>query len=351
MTLGLDRGVSDLRRLSGADRGRQRFGEPPSRVPVVGQFGQRQRRVLAEGQLRVGGEGRGDTLVQGGSLAGQQVVVHGLVAEGVAERVQLAGPHHQLAAHRLAQGRVDRCGVEVGDIPQERVAHPAADHRGDAQQPLRRRVDAGDALENDVTDRRRQVGAPAGGDELLDEERIAISPIDDPVQQSRCRLGADDPTDQLADLLPTKRTEVHLHGPSGTHQLADGDRQAVRSDALGRPPRRHHDDGRRTHGVGHEQQEIARRLVGPMQVLDEDDERSVRGRGEELTGDPGEEPEAIGRVGGRGHPAIGAITGGQVAKDLGERCIRDGVGERQAGPGEHVRPSSASPGDELLEQP
>ncbi len=88
-----------------------------------------------------------------------------------------------------------------------------------------------------------------------------------------------------------------------------------------------------------------------MQVLDEDDERLGRGRGDELIGDPGEEPEAIGRVGGRGDPAVGAITGGQVAEDLGERCVRDGVGERQARPGEHVRPGSCEPGDELLEQP
>ena len=161
-------------------------------MPVVGQLGGRQRRVLAERQLGMGGQGHGDPIVQGGALAGQQIVVHGLVAEGVAERVVLAGPHHQLAAHRLAERRVDRRRVEVGDLAQQRVADPAADDRGDAQQPLRRRVDAGDTLEDDVADRRRQVGASAGGDELLDEERVALGPIGDRVEQAWRRLDADD---------------------------------------------------------------------------------------------------------------------------------------------------------------
>ena len=43
--------------------------------------------------------------------------------------------------------------------------------------------------------------------------------------------------------------------------------------ALGRPPRRDDHDGCRAHGVGDEQQEVACRLVGPVQVLDDDDER------------------------------------------------------------------------------
>ena len=100
-----------------------------------------------------------------------------------------------------------------------------------------------------------------------------------------------------------------MHGTPGADELAEGDRQAARRGrALGRPPRRDDHDGCRAHGVGHEQQQVAGRLVGPVQVLDDDDEWLDRSRGDELVGDPGEEPEAVGRVGGRGDVAGRAVA-------------------------------------------
>ena len=143
-------------------------------MPVVRQLRCGQCGVVAERQLGMGGEAHRHTLVQGGPLPRQEVAVHGLVAEGVAERVVVARGHHQLLAHRLAQRIVDRHRVGAGDLAQQCVAEPPPDDRGDAQQLPCLRVGAGDALEDEVADRGRQVVTATGGDELLDEERVAL---------------------------------------------------------------------------------------------------------------------------------------------------------------------------------
>ena len=125
---------------------------------------------------------RGNTFVESGPLTGQQVAVHGLVAEGVAEGVELSRPHHQLAAHRLTDRRVDGGGVEVGDVAEQGIAHAAPDDCGDTQQALGRRFGTRHTLEDEVADRGRKVFPSPGGDELLDEERVALAAFDDPVE-------------------------------------------------------------------------------------------------------------------------------------------------------------------------
>ena len=114
--LGLDRGVSQLCRPPGLNRRGQRLGDPAGRMPVVGELGGGQRGVLADGELRVASERHGDAFVQGCSFARQEIAVHGLATEGVAERVELADPDHQLATDRVAERRVERHRTEVGDV-------------------------------------------------------------------------------------------------------------------------------------------------------------------------------------------------------------------------------------------
>ena len=109
-------------------------GDSSGGMPVMGELARRQRRIVTEGQLRMSSQGDGDTLVERRPFARQEVAVHGLVAEGVAERVQVAGAHHQLAAEGVAQRRVDGGGVEIDDLAQQRVAEPTPDDGGDAQQ-------------------------------------------------------------------------------------------------------------------------------------------------------------------------------------------------------------------------
>jgi hypothetical protein len=114
--LGLDRGVGELGRPRSLYRCRQRLGDPAGRMPVVSQLCGGQRRVLADGKLRVTSERNSDTLMEGGSFAGKEVAVHSLAAEGVAERVQLADPDHHLAANCVAKSRVERHRIQIADV-------------------------------------------------------------------------------------------------------------------------------------------------------------------------------------------------------------------------------------------
>ena len=103
MHLRLDRRVGELGRLAGAHRCGERLGEPARGVPVVGQLAGRDCAVITERQFGVRGEAHGDAMVQGAAPAREQVAVHRLVAERVAERVVVARRHHQLLAHGLPQ--------------------------------------------------------------------------------------------------------------------------------------------------------------------------------------------------------------------------------------------------------
>jgi hypothetical protein len=289
--------------------------------------------------------------VQGGAFAREEVAVDGLAAEGVAERVQLTDPDHQLPTDRVAQGGVESDRVEIGDISEEWVADSAADHGGGLEEPLGRRVDPGDTLEDEVADRGREVGPTSGGDEFFDEERIAVGSIGDGIQEARRWRRPGELADQLADLARPQRAEDHLPRTPGPNELTEGDGQAGGTVALRWPARPNDHHTRRPNRVGDEQQQVAGGLVCPVEVLDDDHERLRRRCGDELIGNPCEEAEAVRRIGGRGHTAGRVVACRQVAEDLRERRVGDGVGEGQAGSGEDGCAVRSSTRRELVDQP
>jgi len=171
------------------------------------------------------------------------------------------------------------------------MADPTTDDGSDVEQVPCRNVDARHPLQDDVADGRRQVVTATGGDQFFGEERIAVGPGGDAVEQRRRGIAADDPSHQLGHVGGVEGVQAHVVGPSRAHQFTEGDRQSVGPVTFAGPPRDDEQDGRRTHGVGCEQQQIAGGLVGPVEVLDDDDERPVGRGGAQLAGDPGEEPD------------------------------------------------------------
>ena len=177
------------------------------------------------------------------------------------------------------------------------------------QEPLGRHVDPGDTLEDEITDGGREVGPASCGNELLDEERIAVGAIGDGVEEPRRWCGPGELTDQLSDLERPQRAERHLPRPSGADELTEGDRQTVGTVTIGWPPRCGDHHGRRPNRVGDEQQQVTGGFVGPLEILDDDHQRLRRGCGDKLVGDPGKEPEAVGRVARQGNAADPALAG------------------------------------------
>ena len=131
-------------------------------------------------------------------------------------------------------------------------------------------VEPGDALQQQVAQAARELAAlvAGGGEELLGEERVALRAGDDRVRQRRRQRGVGASREQRRQLLVLERPEL------------EHERRARAPDAVGEPA---HALGRRrlVRAVGREQQdppvvevvreeddEIERRGVGPVQILE-----------------------------------------------------------------------------------
>ena len=211
--LRLDRRVGELGRLAGAHRCGERLGEPARGVPVVGQLAGRDRAVITERQFGVRREAHGDAMVQRAAPAREQVAVHRLVAERVAERVVVARRHHQLLAHRLPQRVVDRRVVGGHHVAKERIAHSTADDRSDPEHLAGGPVESGDALQEQVAHGGRQLLAAAGRHELLDEERVSLGASRDAPRQTRRRFLAEDQPDEVRRLVIGERDQRERERP------------------------------------------------------------------------------------------------------------------------------------------
>ena len=113
-------GLDVHRRPAGAHRGGQRGRLVPGREVMV-----RDRGCALRAGRRAGLARLREPPVQVGALAGQQVVVHGLAQQRVAERVAIAVGHDDVSGHRLAQGVAQRARLQLRDGLEHRRARAA----------------------------------------------------------------------------------------------------------------------------------------------------------------------------------------------------------------------------------
>ena len=242
----------------------------------------RRRPVRRELRRRRGPAARelvGEPRVQLLALAGEDRRVDRLGQERVAEAEaarRLVGDEDAVL-DRPAQRLAHVALREPGRRAQQRVADVAPGRRGQAQQALRRPVEPGDALQQQVAQAARELAAlvAGGGEELLGEERVAFGAGDDRVVSAAGGRSAGVSREQRRQLVALERSEL------------EHERRARAPDAVGEPA---HALGRRglVGAVGREQQnpavvevvreeddEIERRRVGPVQIL----EHEQHGRG------------------------------------------------------------------------
>jgi len=143
----------------------------------LGDVAERLRAMLERGR---------DATVQRGVLAGQQVVVHGLADERVAEPVRRVGPDHE---HVVGDGLARALHRLGGGEPRDRLEQPVRDrpveHRRGAHDCVRDGREPLDAREQHVAQRLGQQPAVAvncarrrsrlgiGRQQLLGEQRVA----------------------------------------------------------------------------------------------------------------------------------------------------------------------------------
>ena len=370
-------GRTHLRGLAACShRGVERGVEVHRRAGVPGQLG-------GGAGRGAGGEGGGVGAVQPDPLPGQQVVVDGLAEQRVPERVVAAVGDEDVEVDRTAQTRVERGVVEPGDRAEHLVADPAPGHAGRAHHLTGGVVEAVEPDEQHIGQVDRElVGATVvrhgGADQLLDEERVALGAGHDVGghrAERRLRELGRELGDQVPDGALGQRAELDPADVAQSRPLGDLTAQRVAAvqvvGAVG-----DHQAGARD-GAGEEEGEhVAGRLVGPVGVLDHEQERSPTGGLDEQDVQRLEEFRAVqGAAGGLlreiagEHSAAGleagqrrvdggdlgdevGLVGGEAPEDLGEGEVRQGaVAEVEAVPGDDLPALGEGDVAQLRQQP
>ena len=247
--------------------------------------GERDREIA--GGMRVQGDlgGRGGRFgvlqgleklsVQPSSLAGQQVVVHGLGQQGMPEPVAVLPIGHQhLLVDGRAQGAVENARVQPGHLGEERIGRVRSGARHRADDRGRLVVEPVDAHQQQFGQCLRQHRVGAGVTEFLGVERVARCPPDDRPELGTCGFAAAGP-DQVDDVTVGERAELEAADARHPGPLRDRLPQRMAPvQVVGAVA----DD--EVHRVGEpagqqEPQQLAGGAVRPVRVLDDQQQRLV----------------------------------------------------------------------------
>ena len=358
---GLRQAGHGLGLAGGLQRGGERLLRPPRRDPVLGQLA---------GARPVGGEGPGEALVHVLALSRQQRRVRRLGDEGVTEPVAPRGAvgDEQPVVDRLAQRLDDLLLAERHGGGQDRRRHLAPRGGGEADDRPRRRLQALEVREQRVLEQPGELGlvAQRRGDQLLGEERVALRAGADRLDQLGAQRAVALAGDERRELVPRERSELHRERNPAAPQPGG---QPVHRVVLAHrvlPPRRDDEHAAVVDGVRQEGEEVERRPVGPVQVLEHQHDRRggaetlerrahrleqvqlrrarvpVRGRGER-------------RAGQQARQLLQPVEGGRAAQRperLDEREVGQGGSDEVDAPSrEHGRAAPARPLRQLAGQP
>ena len=352
MAGGLRRPADSEGLLTGLDGGTD--GDRPV-VGAAGVLGQ-----LGGGADRTAPVERGDEVgVQPGALAGEEVVVDGFAEERVAEGVRPAtGGGEHVGLDRGAERALELGSAEVGDGRQQSVAHLAPGHRDDADHATGRLVEPVEMDQQDVGELAGDLAGPGSAHKLLDEERVALGPVDDGDVLGLGHRRGVERADETAYVVVGERLEMEPVDATQPHPLSHLAAQWVAPvEIVGAVGDHERDTGE---VAGEEEAEhVARGLVGPVGVLDDDEECSLPGDGGEEVAERVVDVAAVeGLVARRGVAAADAasrleagergvllehacgdvgLIGHDAAEDLGEGEVGQGaVGEVEAVTGDDL---------------
>ena len=207
-------------------------------------------------------------------LARQQVVVDHLAQQGVAEAVEaVLARGHDVAGHGLAQGRAQPRRVHAAGVRQQRLVQ-AAPGREHPQDLLRVLAQALDPHHQRVAQGRWHRPAPVqpGGQQLLGEERVALAAHPEPFHEGSVGRSAEDVRELLPQLFPGERQQLDAPRRRVALQLGEQRPQRVAAMQLVGPVGGHHQQALRGEAAGEERQERARGAIGPVDVLDREDQ-------------------------------------------------------------------------------
>ena len=113
------------------------------------------------------------------------------------------------------------------------------------------------------------------GDELLGEECVPVRPARDRVEQGRRRWRADDARQQVHELAPLEPSQIEPVDLRLALGLGQPGRQRVPAMEFVRAERPDDAQSLVAHVPPQEREQVARRAVSPVEVLDDEEDRSV----------------------------------------------------------------------------
>ena len=266
-------GVHALGGVGGADGGHERLALRAGLQVVVRDAGGDQR-VLA-GLRGLVLERARQRQVQLRVLAGEQVVVDDLAQQRVAELVAaaLVGDDH-VRLRRLAQRGADLGGVEPARLGEHGVGEhaPGREH---PQHLLRRLAEPLDPHHQRVAQRARQPAATVEprGEQLLGEQRVALAARVQALEQLGVGRAAEDVGEQVAELLARQPRELDPARARVALELGEQRAQRVAAVQLVGAVGGDHQHPLGPQAAREEDEEGARRAVGPVDVLQHERER------------------------------------------------------------------------------
>lgn len=257
--------------VRGLQGGGQCLGEVVALPVVVGALGG----VL--GGPAAPGEQPRERAVQPRPLPGEQIGVDGLTCEGVPERVRVVVPgHEKLPPHRLAQRRLQFLLGQTDRLPQHIVLHPASRDGGGPQHLLR---GVGELLEADQQHIGETSGHPTGlrvggREQFLRVEGVPLGPLHDPPDRGVGQRPVLQGTHQPHHVGVAQRAQLQPFHGGQPYQLREQRPQGMPTVQVVGPVRG--ENGQpvpEDTPAEQEPQQVPRRLVGPVQILQHEQQR------------------------------------------------------------------------------
>ncbi|BCJ55491.1 hypothetical protein Asp14428_69660 [Actinoplanes sp. NBRC 14428] len=319
--------VQALGGTGGRDDRRQRADRLAGLLPVVRQPGMVR---LA----RDGVDGLGVAAVPRGVLGGQDLVLEHLGDHPVPQPVAVRCAGHEPVRDR-GPDRLDQLRLGQRQHPRQQGVLDRLDARGHRVHHvvgvLRQLVDPG---QEDLAQRVGQLHpavAQVPG-ELLGHERVAAAALEDPVRVLGRDVVAGDRADQLGGRVLVERGQVDdAYGPQPAQLRQDPPQRVGAVQGLG-ADRGQHRQADLAEAREQVEQHLPGAAVGPLEVVEDQQQPAAPGQRSQLPGDPFE--QGAGAVlGGVGRAGTGLDAG--VAQGLQHRVQRGGVADVEARAVEH----------------